>query len=121
LTQAQVQKGRKDRPGAGSNSLRIDIPKNDVPEENQRPDGVEYFDGDDDRFSDRRPRINCSAKYSASPANRFRHIRPKRKIIPPEHVVKPTKIRNVKIQDLTPRLAHEACTRVASGLAPTYR
>ena len=53
--QAQVQKGRKDRPGTGSNSLRIDIPKNDVPEENQRKDGVEYFDGDDERFSDRRP------------------------------------------------------------------
>jgi ABC-type Fe3+ transport system substrate-binding protein len=53
--QAQVQKGRKDRPGTGSNSLRIDIPKNDVPEENLRTDGVEYFDGDDDRFSDRRP------------------------------------------------------------------
>jgi iron(III) transport system substrate-binding protein len=53
--QAQVQKGRKDRPGTGSNSLRIDIPKDDVPEENLRTDGVEYFDGDDDRFSDRRP------------------------------------------------------------------
>src|SRR6266498_912288 len=53
--QAHVQKGRKDRPGTGSNSLRIDIPKNDVPEENLRTDGVEYFDGDDDRFSDRRP------------------------------------------------------------------
>jgi ABC-type Fe3+ transport system substrate-binding protein len=53
--QIQVQKGRKDRPGTGSNSLRIDIPKNDVPEENVRRDGVEYFDGDDDRFSDRRP------------------------------------------------------------------
>ncbi|HYT54014.1 MAG TPA: extracellular solute-binding protein [Verrucomicrobiae bacterium] len=53
--QAQVQRGRKDRPGTGSNSLRIDIPKNDVPEENLRTDGVEYFDGDDDRFSDRRP------------------------------------------------------------------
>jgi ABC-type Fe3+ transport system substrate-binding protein len=53
--QAQVQKGRKDRPGTGSHSLRIDIPKNDVPEENLRIDGVEYFDGDDERFSDRRP------------------------------------------------------------------
>jgi iron(III) transport system substrate-binding protein len=53
--QAQVQKGRKDRPGTGSNSLRIDIPKDDVPEENARKDGLEYFDGDDDRFSDRRP------------------------------------------------------------------
>jgi iron(III) transport system substrate-binding protein len=53
--QAQVQKGRKDRPGTGSNSLRVDIPKDDVPQENLRRDGVEYFDGDDDRFSDRRP------------------------------------------------------------------
>ena len=53
--QMQMQKGRKDRPGAGSNSLRIDIPKDDVPEENVRKEGVEYFDGDDDRFSDRRP------------------------------------------------------------------
>src|SRR5438094_9809471 len=52
--QAQVQKGRKDRPGTGSNLLRLDIPKNDVPEENLRTDGVEYFDGDDDRSSDRR-------------------------------------------------------------------
>jgi hypothetical protein len=38
-----------------NSSLRIDIPKNDVPEENQGKDGVEYFDGDDERFSDRRP------------------------------------------------------------------
>ena len=53
--QTQMQKGRKDRPGTGSNSLRIDIPKNDVPEENLRKEGVDYFDGDDDRFSDRRP------------------------------------------------------------------
>jgi len=53
--QVQVQKGRKDRPRTGSNSLRIDIPKEDVPEENLRKEGVDYFDGDDDRFSDRRP------------------------------------------------------------------
>ena len=42
-------------PGSGSNSFRIDIPKNDVPEENERRDDVEYFEGDDERFSDRRP------------------------------------------------------------------
>ncbi|HEY3303628.1 MAG TPA: extracellular solute-binding protein [Candidatus Binatia bacterium] len=53
--QTQVQKGPKDRPGTGSNSLRIDIPKDDVRDENARRDGVEYFDGDDDRYSDRRP------------------------------------------------------------------
>jgi hypothetical protein len=53
--QIQVQKGRKGRPRTGSNSLRIDIPKNDVPEENLRKDGVNYFDADDERFSDRRP------------------------------------------------------------------
>lgn len=53
--QMQMQKGRKDRPGTGSNSLRIDIAKNDVPEENLRVEGAEYFDGDDERFSDRRP------------------------------------------------------------------
>jgi ABC-type Fe3+ transport system substrate-binding protein len=53
--QTQVQKGPKDRPGTGSNSLRSDVPKDDVREENARKDGVEYFDGDDDRFSDRRP------------------------------------------------------------------
>ena len=53
--QAQVQKGRKGRPRTGSNSLRIDIPKNDVPEEMQRKDGVDYFDADDDNFADRRP------------------------------------------------------------------
>jgi ABC-type Fe3+ transport system substrate-binding protein len=53
--QAQVQKGRKGRPRTGSNSLRIDIPKSDVPEEMQRKDGVDYFDADDDNFADRRP------------------------------------------------------------------
>ena len=53
--QIEVQKGRKGRPRTGSNSLRIDIPKNGVPEENLRRDGVDYFDTDDDRFSDRRP------------------------------------------------------------------
>ena len=52
--QTQVQKGRKGRPPTGSNSLRIDIPKYDVPEENLRRDSVEYFDADDERFSDRR-------------------------------------------------------------------
>ena len=51
----QVQKGRKGRPRTGSNSLRIDIPKNDLPEEIRRRDGVDYFDADDDRNSDRRP------------------------------------------------------------------
>ena len=39
----------------GSDSLRIDIPKQDVLKENRRVDGVEYFDGDDPKFSDRRP------------------------------------------------------------------
>jgi ABC-type Fe3+ transport system substrate-binding protein len=53
--QIHVQKGRKDRPRTGSNSLRIDIPKDDVPEVNLRKDGVTYFDGDEERFSDRRP------------------------------------------------------------------
>jgi iron(III) transport system substrate-binding protein len=53
--QMQMQKGRKDRPGTGSNSLRIDIAKKDVPEDNLRLEGVDYFDGDDERFSDRRP------------------------------------------------------------------
>ena len=53
--QAQVQKGRKGRPRTGSNSLRIDIAKNDVPEEMQRKESVDYFDADDDNFADRRP------------------------------------------------------------------
>jgi iron(III) transport system substrate-binding protein len=53
--QAQVQKGRKGRPRTGSNSLRIDIPKHDLPEEIQRKDGADYFDADDDNFADRRP------------------------------------------------------------------
>ncbi|MGH7816816.1 MAG: ABC transporter substrate-binding protein, partial [Candidatus Binatia bacterium] len=53
--QMQVQKGRKGRPRTGSNSLRIDVPKNDLPEEIQRRDGIDYFDADDERFSDRRP------------------------------------------------------------------
>jgi len=37
------------------NSLRIDIPKDDVPPEHQRAEGKFYFDGDDPRYSDRRP------------------------------------------------------------------
>ncbi len=53
--QAQVQKGRKGRPRTGSNSLRIDLPKHDLPEEIQRKDGADYFDADDDNFADRRP------------------------------------------------------------------
>ena len=53
--QMQVQKGRKGRPRTGSNSLRIDVPKNDLPEEIQRKEGTDYFDADDERFSDRRP------------------------------------------------------------------
>jgi ABC-type Fe3+ transport system substrate-binding protein len=53
--QLQVQKGRKGRPRTGSNSLRVDIPKNDLPEEIQRKDGVDYFDTDDDNNADRRP------------------------------------------------------------------
>ena len=53
--QTIMQKGRKERFGTGSNSLRIDIPKDDVPKENLRRDGVDYFDGDDPKFSDRRP------------------------------------------------------------------
>jgi iron(III) transport system substrate-binding protein len=53
--QMQVQKGRKGRAGTPSNSLRIDIPKSDLPEESLRKSGVDYFDADDDRNSDRRP------------------------------------------------------------------
>ena len=53
--QMQVQKGRKGRPRTGSNSLRIDISKSELPDEIQRKDGAEYFDADDDRFADRRP------------------------------------------------------------------
>lgn len=53
--QTEVQKGRKGRPRTGSNSLRIDIPKNNLPEEIQRKEGVEYFDADDESNADRRP------------------------------------------------------------------
>jgi ABC-type Fe3+ transport system substrate-binding protein len=53
--QMHVQKGRKGRPRTGSNSLRIDIPKNEIPEEIQRREGVDYFDADDERHADRRP------------------------------------------------------------------
>lgn len=53
--QTIVQKGRKGRARTASNSLRIDIPKNELPEEVQRRDGVDYFDADDDNFADRRP------------------------------------------------------------------
>ncbi len=38
-----------------SDSLRIDIPKQNVLQENRRVDAVDYFDGDDPKFSDRRP------------------------------------------------------------------
>jgi ABC-type Fe3+ transport system substrate-binding protein len=53
--QIQVQKGRPGRSLTGSNSLRVDIDKSDVPEANLRKEGVDYFDADDERFSDRRP------------------------------------------------------------------
>ena len=51
----QVQKGCKGRPRTGSNSLRSDIPKNDLPEEIQRKAGADYFDADDDNNADHRP------------------------------------------------------------------
>lgn len=53
--QIWVQKPRKGLPGTGSDSLRIDIPKDDVPPDRKKRVGVDYFDGDDPRFSDRRP------------------------------------------------------------------
>ena len=53
--QTVVQKGRKGRARTASNSLRTDIAKNDLPEEVQRRDGVDYFDADDDSVADRRP------------------------------------------------------------------
>ena len=39
----------------GSDSFRVDIPKHDVSSENRRIEGMGYFEGDDPRFSDRRP------------------------------------------------------------------
>ena len=39
----------------GTDPLRIDIPKQNVLPENRRLDGVDYFDRDDSKFSDRRP------------------------------------------------------------------
>jgi ABC-type Fe3+ transport system substrate-binding protein len=53
--QMHVQKGRKGRLLTPSNSLRVDIPKSDLPEDSLRKEGVDYFDADDDRNSDRRP------------------------------------------------------------------
>lgn len=53
--QTVVQKGRKGRARTASNSLRVDIPKNDLPDEVQRRDGADYFDADNDNVSDRRP------------------------------------------------------------------
>jgi ABC-type Fe3+ transport system substrate-binding protein len=53
--QMSVQKERKGRPGTASDSLRIDIPKDEVPDDRRRQEGVEYFDGDDPKLSDRRP------------------------------------------------------------------
>ncbi|MFB3060545.1 MAG: hypothetical protein ACE10C_04165, partial [Candidatus Binatia bacterium] len=37
------------------NSLRIDIPKDMIPEERIRVEGRPYFDGDNSKFVDRRP------------------------------------------------------------------
>ncbi len=48
-TQSQVQNTD------GSDSLRIDIPKDSVLSENRRLTSVEYLDGDDRKVSDRRP------------------------------------------------------------------
>lgn len=53
--QTVVQKGRKGRTRTASNSLRTDIAKNELPDEVQRREGVDYFDADDDNFADRRP------------------------------------------------------------------
>lgn len=39
----------------GTDSLRTDIHKGNVLPENRRLDGVNYFDGDDPKYSDRRP------------------------------------------------------------------
>jgi hypothetical protein len=39
----------------GSDSFRIDIPKQSVFPENRRIDGADYLEGDDPKFSDRRP------------------------------------------------------------------
>lgn len=39
----------------GSDSLRVDIPKDSVLAENRRLAGADYLDGDDPKFSDRRP------------------------------------------------------------------
>ncbi|HEY3166876.1 MAG TPA: hypothetical protein VGK57_06585 [Candidatus Binatia bacterium] len=39
----------------GSDSFRIDIPKHNVSPENRRIESMDYFEGDDPRFSDRRP------------------------------------------------------------------
>jgi hypothetical protein len=47
--------------------LRIDIPKNNVAEENLQKEGVEYFDGDDERFSDRRPADKLLNEIFAKP------------------------------------------------------
>ena len=65
--QTEVQKGRKGRPRTGSNSLRIDIPKNNLPEELQRKDGVDYFDADDENNADRRPADNLFNEIFAKP------------------------------------------------------
>lgn len=53
--QVLVQRAKEAPFRSRPNSLRIDIPKDDVPPEHQRAEGVVYFDGDDPRFSDRRP------------------------------------------------------------------
>jgi len=49
--EGQIEFQRRD----GADSLRIDIPKQNVLPENRRLDGVDYFDGDEVKFSDRRP------------------------------------------------------------------
>ncbi|HEY3303627.1 MAG TPA: extracellular solute-binding protein [Candidatus Binatia bacterium] len=49
--EGQMEFQRRD----GADSLRTDIPKQNVLPENRRLDGVDYFDGDEVKFSDRRP------------------------------------------------------------------
>ena len=55
---------------------RIDIPKNDAPEENLWRDGVEYFDGDDERFSNRRPADKLLNKIFGKPGKWVRYFGP---------------------------------------------
>ncbi len=60
--QLLMQEGKDVLKRRRPNSLRIDVPKDMIPEERIRVEGRPYFDGDDSKFVDRRPADNLLDK-----------------------------------------------------------